>query len=119
MGKINIKPIAFEKLEKYSDSNSIVLMGLKLERTEEGAKELAGQLKESGLYVGKEVTGVRYIEGNIAGEEGRHDYLIEFDNERPINIMKRLELASFVKWTSDFINNYKHDYITEEAKHIQ
>ncbi|MBQ9311470.1 MAG: hypothetical protein IJ213_00310 [Bacteroidales bacterium] len=119
MGKINIKPIAFEKLEKYNDSNSIVLMGLKLERTEEGAKELAEQLKECGLYVGKEVIGVRYIEGNIAGEEGRHDYLIEFDNER-INIMKRLELASFVKWTSDFINNYKHDYITEEnAKYIQ
>lgn len=114
MKEINIEPIAFRELETYNDGNSFVITALKLENTQADAQELAKQLQECELCADKDVVAIRYITGNIMGEAGRHDYLIEYKADKPLNPLTRLKFAEFVKWTSDFMDNYRKDY-TEVA----
>lgn len=108
--------ISFEDLmtsDKYNDSNSAVIVATLFDENEDWQSVndfLANQLCFS---KGKNLIGVRRITGNVLGNEGRTDNLLVFDNEDvPFNFMARLRFPD-IKWTSDFIDNYKKDYIEE------
>lgn len=75
---------------------------------------LADELKFSH---GKNLIGCRRITGNILGDEGRWDYLLEFDTPTmPFNALARLRFSD-IKWTSDFIDIFAKDY--DEAAYAQ
>lgn len=60
----------------------------------------------------KNVEDVKFLDGNVRGEEGRKDYLIAFDSGiSETDPMVRLRMANDFKWTSEFIVNYADDYI--------
>lgn len=108
--------ISFEDLmtsDKFGNSNSAVIVATIFDDNEdwEAVNDfLANQL---GFSKGKNLIGVRRITGNVLGDEGRTDNLLVFDNEDvPFNFMARLRFPD-IKWTSDFIGNYKKDYIAE------
>lgn len=108
--------ISFEDLmtsDKFDNSNSAVIVATIFDDNEdwEAVNDfLANQL---GFSKGKNLIGVRRITDNVLGDEGRTDNLLVFDNEDvPFNFMARLRFPD-IKWTSDFIDNYKKDYIEE------
>lgn len=105
-------PIAFSELRKFNDNNSVVLCGVTLNaESVEDQKLLNEVLSDNGLSKGKNVIGIHHIEGNVRGEEGRTDWLVEFDNENvSFNPIARLMMGDTVKWTSDFITNFAKDY---------
>lgn len=108
--------ISFEDLmtsDKYNNDNSAVIVATIFDDNEdwEAVNDfLANQL---GFSKDKNLIGVHRITGNILGDEGRTDYLLVFDNEDvPFNFMARLRFSD-IKWTDDFIDNYKRDFIEE------
>lgn len=108
--------ILFEELmtsNKYNNSNSAVIVATIFAEDEDWNLVndfLANQLRFSN---GKNLIGVHRITGNIKGDEGRTDYLLEFDNEQvQFNPIARLRFPD-IKWTDDFIDNYKYDFIEE------
>ena len=111
-----ISTIPFDELlttKKFSDSNSAVMTGLKLDGTEDWSDFddfLANRAKFSS---GKHLIAAYRITGNIKGEDGRTDYLFVFDNpETQFNPIARMNING-LKWLSDFIVSYKSDYIAE------
>ncbi len=106
--------ISFEDLmtsDKYDNNNSAVIVATIFDDNEDWEAVnnfLANQLCFS---KGKNLIGVHRITGNILGDDGRTDYLLVFDNEAMFfNALARLRFPD-IKWTSDFIDNYKTDYI--------
>ena len=103
-------PIKFSELEKFNDSNSAVMMATEFP---EGFdfKEVDEFLSEElGFSKGKNLIGVHFIDGNVNGDDGRKDWLLEFDHEEvQFNPIARLNFPD-LKWTSDFIDNYRKDY---------
>lgn len=66
---------------------------------------------ELGFSRGKKIIGYHHIEGNMRGKDGRSDYLLEFDHpEIAFNPIARLRFPD-LKWTSDFREIFKQDYI--------
>ena len=108
--------ISFEALmtsDKYNDSNSAVIVATVFDENEDWQSVNDIIANQIGFSKGKNLIGVRRITGNIRGEEGRTDYLLVFDNEDvPFNFIARLRFPD-IKWTSNFIDNYKRDYIEE------
>ena len=104
--------ITFRELSNFNDSNSVVLCGVTLNAESADEQKLLNEiLSDNGLSKGKNVIGIHHIEGNVRGEEGRTDWLVEFDNENiDFNPMARLMMGDTVKWTSDFITNFAKDY---------
>ena len=102
--------VKFKDLSQYNDSNSCVLIATTFPADFKW-QELDDFLQnELGFSKGKNLIGVHHICDNIKGEDGRTDWLLEFDNEStPFNPIKRL-LFTDLKWTSDFIDNFKDDY---------
>lgn len=108
--------ISFEELmtsDKYNNSNSAVIVATIFSENEDWKEVndyLANELRFS---TGKNLIGVHRITGNLKGDEGRTDYLLEFDNEQvQFNPIARLCFPD-IKWTSDFIDNYKSDFIEQ------
>lgn len=108
--------ISFEDLmtsDKYNNDNSAVIVATIFDDNEDWESVndfLANQLCFS---KGKNLIGVHRITGNILGDEGRTDYLLVFDNEDvPFDFKARLRFPD-IKWTDDFIDNYKRDFIEE------
>lgn len=108
--------ISFEELmtsNKYNNRNSAVIVATIFTEDEDWDSVndfLANLLRFSN---GKNLIGVHRITGNIMGDEGRTDYLLEFDNEQvQFNPIARLRFSD-IKWTDDFIDNFKHDFIEE------
>ena len=105
------KPVYFDELSNYNDSNSCVMVAL-LVKNESEIEQINDFLaNELGFSKGKKIIGYHHIEGNIKGQDGRSDYLFEFDHpEKGFNPLARIR-CPFVKWTSDFMDNFQHDYI--------
>ena len=102
--------IQFGELKKFNDSNSAVLMATTFP-DEFDFKELDDFLSNKLEFsTGKNLIGIYRITGNWLGDEGRTDWLMEFDNEdKQFNCMARLMFPD-IKWTSDFIDNYAEDF---------
>lgn len=114
MEQATIKPIRFAELKQYNDSNSIVLCAITMRADE--IPELDKFLHETGLLPEtKKVSGVCHLSDNVLGEDGRSDLLVELEGDGEVNPMVRIKMCMMgmsVKWTSDFIDNYKNDYIS-------
>lgn len=103
--------IHFSELSSFNDSNSLVATALELNESDliDVNNFFANTV---GLSEGKNLIGAYRILDNVLGDDGRTDWLFVFDNENvQFNPMKRLAVCSWVKWTSDFIDNFSKDYI--------
>ena len=95
------------------DNNSFVIVGLLLEESE--LPDVESFLRDEVHFLPAEmpITGAASIKGNVREETGdyRHDIIFFTDNQGSLNPMVRLSLAQMgVKWTSDFVDNYRDDY---------
>lgn len=117
---MNTTPISFEELRTkeseniINDCNSAVMIAVKFPKNQDWNEVQEFLADELGFSKGKNLIGCRKITGNIHGKRGRSDYLLEFDNPTmPFNALARLRFSD-IKWTSDFIDNFRKDY-DEEA----
>ena len=100
-----------EELDKFNDRNSAVLLGMEFEEGDDFSELNDFLVNKIGFSKGKNLIGVHRILDNVRGDDGRHDWLLEFDNEDvSFNCMARLRYGRDLKWTSDFVVNYEDDY---------
>lgn len=103
--------ISFGELSDYNDSNSCVMLALLI--NDESEVEIINDFlaNELGFSKGKKIIGYHHIEGNVRGKYGRSDFLLEFDHpEIAFNPIARLRFPD-IKWTSDFKDIFRQDYI--------
>lgn len=108
----NMKEIEFKDLKNYNDNNSVVLLGM--EATVEDVNKFFKEVKF--FTNGKECVELAHLSDNVKGDDGRYDLLVITNEEGSFNPIVRLMLNHGgvpVKWTSDFIDNYKEDYISQ------
>lgn len=111
--------IKFSELQKFNDSNSAVMIATTFPEDFDFSEVDEFLSKELGFSKGKNLIGVHFIEGNVRGDEGRKDWLLEFDHEEvQFNPIARLMFPD-LKWTSDFIDifgkDYRQDYDLDDA----
>lgn len=107
---MNTTPIPFADLRKIDVSNTAVMLALYVPEDQDWDEANRFFQEDTGFAPGKNLTGCRRITGNILGDDGRHDYLLEFDHpEIPFDPIARLKFSD-IKWTPDFIDNYAKDY---------
>lgn len=106
--------ISFSELKEginngtYNDVNNPVWLGLLVK--EEELPDMTNVFRDLGLIEQHDsVTGFRNITGNVLGDRGRHDVMLEISGNGIINPIARLMIEG-LKWSSDFIVNYKDDY---------
>ena len=100
-----------KELTKFNDSNSAVLLGFEFEEGDDFSDLNDFLANKLGFSKGKNLIGVHRITGNVLGDEGRHDWVLEFDNEDVMfNCLARLNYGRNLKWVSDFVDNYIGDY---------
>lgn len=104
------KEIKFSELENFNDSESLVWTSLLMR--DEDINPMNDFFHEISLIPkGKSLIGWKKIIGNVLGEDGRSDILLIFDHpELQINPIARLSVGHEIKWTSDFITNFRCDY---------
>ena len=96
-----------------NDNNSFVIVGLLLEESDLPAVESFLRDEVHFLPAEMSITGAASIKGNVREETGdyRHDIIFFTDNQGSLDPMARLRLSQMgVKWTSDFVVNYRSDY---------
>lgn len=96
-----------------NDNNSFVIVGLLLEESELPLVESFLRDEMNFLPAEMSITGAAAIKGNVREETGdyRHDIIFFTDNQGSLDPMVRLRLSRMgVKWTSDFVVNYRPDY---------
>ena len=96
-----------------NDNNSFVIVGLLLEESDLQAVESFLRDEVHFLPAEMSITGAASIKGNVREETGdyRHDIIFFTDNQGSLDPMARLRLSQMgVKWTSDFVDNYRSDY---------
>lgn len=104
--------IKFSELQEFNDSNSLVLISTTFSDGFDFSEVNDFLSDELRFSTGKNLIGVHFIEDNVEGDEGRKDWLLEFDHEEvQFNPLARLMFPD-LKWTSDFIYIYKNDYIS-------
>ena len=102
-------PIKFRDIQDmFDDTNSIVVTALII-NDEDDVRDFNDFLENIGFTKDK-IIGYHKIMDNVLGEEGRTDYLFEFNNGASFNPIARLQVAHWLKWTSDFIKIYEDDY---------
>lgn len=107
---IDTTPITFDNLSQYDDSTTAVFMAVIFPDDQDWEEVTHFFADELGFSKGRKVIGCHKITGNVLGDKGRSDYLLEFDHaEIPFNPLARLRCPD-LKWTSDFIDNYRQDY---------
>lgn len=107
---MNTTPISFADLRKIDTSNTAVMLALYVPEDQDWEEANHYFQVDTEFAPGKNLTGCRRITGNLLGDEGRWDYLLEFDHpEIPFNPIARLRFSD-IKWTDDFIDNYAKDY---------
>ena len=113
---INLSTIKFSELSNYN--NSIVMMGVYPLDESETPDVCEFFEKESGIFSNSKVIEIKRIVSdenlvinNDPDEYNRVDWLIVFDKDDYPNPINRIAYGSWLKWTSDFIENYKADYI--------
>lgn len=92
--------------EKYNDSNSFVMLALLA--TKEDSKEIEEGLKNFG-FLGQKSKITKMFD--IVGDKKvyRHDVLVVVEKAQ-FNGLVRLR-TNDIKWTDDFIHNYRSDYM--------
>lgn len=96
-----------------NDNNSFVITGLLLDADEISLVESFLRDEVNFLPAEMSITGAAAIKGNVREHTGdyRHDIIFFTDNQGSLNPMARLRIAQMgVKWTSDFVDNYRSDY---------
>lgn len=107
---MNTNSISFSELQKFNDSNSVVMIATEFPEGFDFSEVDEFLSEQLGFSKGKNLIGVHFIEGNVRGSEGRKDWLMEFDHEEiQFNPIARLKLNG-LKWTSDFIDIFGDDY---------
>lgn len=104
--------VKFKELKNYNDSCSVVFMGVLIKKDDENeCKRLNDFLQNTvGFSKGKNLIGVHRIADNVLGDDGRWDWLLEFDHpEIEFDYIARLHVDGLT-WTSDFIVNCRKDY---------
>lgn len=110
---MNTNSVKFSELEKFNDSNSAVMIATEFPEGFDFSEVDEFLSEQLGFSKGKNLVGIHFIEGNVRGNEGRKDWLLEFDHEEiQFNPLARLKFPD-LKWTSDFVVNYKDDYVEE------
>ena len=117
---IKLSTIKFSELSNYNNWNSIVMMGI-YPLNESDINDVCEFFeKEMKLFEDSKVIEIKRIVSdenpvinNDPDEYNRVDWLIVFDKEDMPNAMARLKHCSWLKWTSDFMENYKEDYANE------
>jgi hypothetical protein len=107
--------IKFGDLENINDSEYLIMMSLLVneENYQATVDIMNEQFREFGLIgPNDEVIKLSFVTGNVLGEEGRSDWLLQFSERTTINPIKRL-MISDLKWVSDFIVNNRQDYSDE------
>lgn len=107
---VQISTIHFSELHNYNDGNSIVMIGISPIEETDIPLICSFFEKESGLFSNSKVTEIKQIMGDKPNKN-RTDWLIVLDKEDCANPIVRRKFGSFIKWTSDFIDNFKNDYI--------
>ena len=95
------------------DNNSFIITGLLLEESDLPAVESFLRDEVHFLPAEMSITGAASINGNVREETGdyRHDIIFFTDNQASLDPIARLRLSQMgVKWTSDFVDNYRDDY---------
>lgn len=117
---INLSTIKFSELSNYNDWNSIVMMGvypLDESDTNDVCEFFENDLKlfedSKVIEIKRIVSDENPVINNNPDEYNRVDWLIVFDKEDMPNAIARLNYSSWIKWTSDFMENYKEDYTNE------
>lgn len=99
--------VPFHTLSVYNDSNSFVWTSLAFNPAEQGDIEV--WLKNLGfLPASAKIIDMRKISGNILGDDGRTDVLF-ITEPTAFQPLARLQIEG-LKWTSDFIQNYRNDF---------
>lgn len=106
------KTISFRNLEDYNDSNSVVWTALVMR--DEDMQPMNEWFHQIGFIPeGKNLIDWKKVSGNVMGDQGRSDILLIFDREDlQFNPIVRLQIGE-IKWTSDFIDNFRKDYYYE------
>lgn len=107
---IDTTPIPFTELSKYDDASTAVFMAVIFPDNQNWDEVTQFFADGLGFSKGRKIIGCHRITGNNLGDDGRWDYLLEFDHaEIPFNPIARLQCPD-LKWTSDFIDNYRKDF---------
>lgn len=101
------------------NGTNVVMLGLIVENESEDnlKQQINSFFTEFGLFTkGVEVVRIKKIGGNVLGNEGRSDVLLELsDSISCINPIKRLQIGD-IKWTEDFLVNCREDYFKDEEE---
>lgn len=112
-----MKSIPFSECFNLNDSQYLVCTGLLVndENHDETVDMMTKSFRDTNLI--KDDVSVDHlltITGNVRESTGdyRHDIVIVFSKETEINPLARLQWSSCgIKWVSDFVDNYRNDYI--------
>ena len=113
--------IAFNELKSLNDDNHLMFIGLSLNDGDvQTIQEIEDYFNENELFpVHRTIKGMRRVTGNVLGDSGRMDWVIDIeplnpekaDIKQPINPLVRMRMSEMgVKWVSDFVDNYAEDY---------
>ena len=94
------------------DAPTVVLTGLAFDESGKNAliEDMNTFFTEELKFLqnGSKIVNIEKIEGNILGDKGRTDVLLTLD-KFDVNPISRLRFPD-LKWTSDFIKNFRGDY---------
>jgi len=119
---MKFQPIQFSELKfniankTITDGNSMVMIEVSLptlhKEMEELCNEITEDFKSTGFLRSGKVIDIRPIKGNVKEHTGdyRQDSLLILSDYCKVDPIKRIQAYQFIKWTSDFITNYKSDY---------
>ena len=94
-----------------NDVNNLVWLGCTASMTE--AEDITNWFREIGLIEqDAEVVNIQHILGNVLGEKGRYDIMLTITGKGIINPIVRLQ-ADGLRWLSDFVSNYRRDYLAD------
>ena len=105
---INTEPIHFSEIK--SNGHNAVIIGITFPEDMDWSEldDFLMNMEQLG-FCDKPLTGVRRILDNVLGDEGRTDWLLEWDEGVNFNVLRRLQWPP-LKWTEDFLDNYGKDY---------
>lgn len=108
---MKIERISFEDLQNIDDSHLIFTGLLVIEENYDDTIKAMSEFFIGSSLSTKNVVSLKRIDGNVLGDDGRHDYLITFEDGNKINPIVRVGLGTDVKWVSDFVINFVEDYV--------
>lgn len=109
---MKIKKISFKDVAKLSDSYTVVLaLALTEEEYDEALKDMNEVFGEKHKLITGKITSLKRIDGNVLGDEGRHDYLMTYSKGNEINPLLIMASRDDIMFVSDFVRIYGEDFI--------